>query len=432
LQLVKSGEIKLHPKNEFISNLKICGDDIKNRKTILSQLRQLLYEQVINIHYDEIDVYLISTIYISKLIEDIYILAMTLIEEQLIEGIDNIIIKVDEDEIIDDENSNENEDYEESSISFHENSKQGANYLIGELTKIIKHNCDSIKNEFKSQIGELKQKGIEQDKKISHLEVTFREELKKLNDRVNTLESKIKKTKTKFINVISNEILSTEESPVGTSNRTNERNDRNNEENPIDKKRYDTWIKVNNKKNMILKKRITKNNIKKENENKFNVYSDSKNSLEFLSKAKQPILIGKNKTMQIKGIPQRLHIYTSRWPENTTTQMVVDHVNCITNRASSIIVEQIPLQYGTMKAFKVIAPFEYYNTIYNSDNWPDNVLVKRFGYSKKINYSLNKNNNTKESQNDENIMDTLNNENEEHEEAISVEAIAVNSNTGTN
>jgi hypothetical protein len=29
-------------------------------------------------------------------------------------------------------------------------------------------------------------------------------------------------------------------------------------------------------------------------------------------------------------------------------------------------------------------------------------------------------------------MDTLNNENEEHEEAISVEAIAVNSNTGTN
>jgi hypothetical protein len=40
--------------------------------------------------------------------------------------------------------------------------------------------------------------------------------------------------------------------------------------------------------------------------------------------------------------------------------MVVEHVNCITNRESSKIVEQIPLQYGKMKAFKVIAPFEYY------------------------------------------------------------------------
>jgi hypothetical protein len=65
-------------------------------------IKTFLYEQVIYIHYDEVDVYLISTIYISKLIEDINILAMTLIEEQLIEGIDNIIIKVDENDIIDD------------------------------------------------------------------------------------------------------------------------------------------------------------------------------------------------------------------------------------------------------------------------------------------------------------------------------------------
>jgi hypothetical protein len=60
-----------------------------------------------------------------------------------------------------------------------------------------------------------------------------------------------------------------------------------------------------------------------------------------------------------------------------------------------------------VKAFKVITAFNCYDVIYNVDNWPDNVLVKRFGYSNKDkNFSSSKNIN-EESQNDENTKDTL-------------------------
>jgi hypothetical protein len=60
-----------------------------------------------------------------------------------------------------------------------------------------------------------------------------------------------------------------------------------------------------------------------------------------------------------------------------------------------------------VKAFKVITAFNCYDAIYNVDNWPDNVLVKRFGYSNKNkNFSSRKNINN-ESKNDENKIDTL-------------------------
>jgi chaperonin cofactor prefoldin len=39
---------------------------------------------------------------------------------------------------------------------------------------------------------------------MTNIEKDLKEEIKKLNDRVITLESKIKKSKSKFINVISN------------------------------------------------------------------------------------------------------------------------------------------------------------------------------------------------------------------------------------
>jgi hypothetical protein len=110
--------------------------------------------------------------------------------------------------------------------------------------------------------------------------------------------------------------------------------------------------------------------------------------------------------MVIKGIQQRLHIYTSRWPEDTTTEQKAEHVTNITNGIHPAV-EEVNLQYGSMKAFKVITAFNCYDAIYNVDNWPDNVLVKRFGYSNKNkNFSSRKNIN-KESQNDENKIDTL-------------------------
>jgi hypothetical protein len=89
-------------------------------------------------------------------------------------------------------------------------------------------------------------------------------------------------------------------------------------------------------------------------------------------------------------MPQRLNIYKSRWPKETRSTIVADHVTSIMNSVD-LIVERIPLKFGEMKSFKVITPYSCYDMIYNVENWPDNVLVKRFGYSNKNNKSSFKN-----------------------------------------
>jgi hypothetical protein len=38
LELIQSGDIKLHPKTEFIYNLKSCCDDIKTKRSVLINL----------------------------------------------------------------------------------------------------------------------------------------------------------------------------------------------------------------------------------------------------------------------------------------------------------------------------------------------------------------------------------------------------------
>ena len=37
-----------------------------------------------------------------------------------------------------------------------------------------------------------------------------------------------------------------------------------------------------------------------------------------------------------------------------------------------------------MKAFKIITSFKHYDKMYSLENWPENVLIKRFRYNKKI------------------------------------------------
>jgi hypothetical protein len=112
---------------------------------------------------------------------------------------------------------------------------------------------------------------------MTNIEKDLKEEIKKLNDRVITLESKIKKSKSKFINVISNEEI------PGTSN--SKKNDINNDDqNTNFKKRYDTWVQINNKKSILRDKRIIKNKNKK-NENNISNHT-TKNNFEFLSQSK--------------------------------------------------------------------------------------------------------------------------------------------------
>jgi hypothetical protein len=42
LELVKSEEINIHPKNEFIGILIACNDNFKNKKQILLNLKKIL------------------------------------------------------------------------------------------------------------------------------------------------------------------------------------------------------------------------------------------------------------------------------------------------------------------------------------------------------------------------------------------------------
>ena len=98
LELVKSEEINIHPKNEFIGILKGCNDNFKNKKQILLNLRKYLYEQVVLMFYSDIDVYLYSGDQINNVIHDIYLLTMALIEENLVDGISEIIKEDHDDE----------------------------------------------------------------------------------------------------------------------------------------------------------------------------------------------------------------------------------------------------------------------------------------------------------------------------------------------
>jgi hypothetical protein len=112
LELVKSGDINLHPKNEFFGVLKACSEDIKSKKSILLNLRKYLYEQVFLMFYAETDVYLYSKDYINDISQDIYILTMPLIEESIVDGISEIIKEDNDDEKYEDDEFEMEDEFE--------------------------------------------------------------------------------------------------------------------------------------------------------------------------------------------------------------------------------------------------------------------------------------------------------------------------------
>ena len=70
-----------------------------------------------------------------------------------------------------------------------------------------------------------------------------------------------------------------------------------------------------------------------------------------------------------------------------------------------------------MKAFKIITSFNHFDAMYNLNNWPQNVLIKRFGYSRKNNMVSEK----------ENIKTTHNNY-----DNFPIEIMDINPNLNTN
>jgi len=124
---------------------------------------------------------------------------------------------------------------------------------------------------------------------------------------------------------------------------------------------------------------VKKNNIKKII-TQSNIASKTTNTLNNSSKTIAPTLICKNDKTNLKGIEKRLHLYTSRWPYDASADTVEDYVMSMVND-NRVDVEEIPLSFGSMKAYKVITLFSFYEIIYNLANWPPNVLIKRFNHS---------------------------------------------------
>ena len=207
LELIKSGDIKLHPKNDFTNSLKNCCDDIKKKRSILANLRKSLYSEVVEKFYSEADVYLYSNENLPNLVSDIFLLASTIVEGRLLEGIQDIIKDDD-----DDESNIENDEVESSDdLDNMENVSKNSQNLAGkpnkavpidydfmfkEMSKIVKKNCDSIRSDVTKQISDLNKKGIENEKRMTNIETNLKEHIKKLSDRISFLEGKIENSET--------------------------------------------------------------------------------------------------------------------------------------------------------------------------------------------------------------------------------------------
>ena len=264
------------------------------------------------------------------------------------------------------------------------------------------------KKRFWETICDFKSKEIENQRKLTNIEKYLKNEIQKLSDRINIIEGKIIKNKIQYVNVVSNENLSSSnynknnfQEDKGVENKSNNVDRTNNLINDgKTKNRYNDWVHVLSKKDTL--------SVKKNNNRKIitqsNIASKTTNTLNNFSKTRAPTLIGKNDKTNLKGIYKRLHLYTSRWPYDTSADTVKDYVmNMVNDNRKDV--EEIPLSFGSMKAYKVINLFSFYEIIYNLDNWPTNVLIKRFNYSYNHHNSNNKNKNVL-TQNNENPKNT--------------------------
>lgn len=155
-------------------------------------------------------------------------------------------------------------------------------------------------------------------------------------------------------------------------------------------KRYSDWFHVDHEKKKQINKKLKANtNFKLNN---------------IITRERKPLLIGTNVNSNIKGIEKRLHFYTSRWNVKTTVSDVKSYVASILND-HAIDVEEITLKQGNMKSFKVITAKQHHNAMYNIENWPENIQIKRFWYNKANRVA--KNNENLSTQNDEENKDNM-------------------------
>lgn len=209
LNLVKSNDIKIHHKDLFIDNLRNLKAKRNDRKQFLLNIREHLFNQIVQTFYQDNDVILASDQVLKNVLDDIHVCCSTIIENRLIDAIHDIIVPDEEDG----ENSSKSDfddEYGDEDVNQNDNKPSSINYqlIFKEMNKIVKTNCDSIKNSLSEQIKAVNEKTIKNERAIKDMGALFDEKLKNLSDRISVLEGKLISPKIKYINVVSNDNLS--------------------------------------------------------------------------------------------------------------------------------------------------------------------------------------------------------------------------------
>ena len=145
----------------------------------------------------------------KNVLDDIHVFCSTIIENRLIDAIHDIIVP-DEDDGENSSKSDFDDEYGDEDVNQNDNKPSSINYqlIFKEMNKIVKTNCDSIKNSLSEQIKAVNEKTIKNERAIKDMGALFDEKLKNLSDRISVLEGKLISPKIKYINVVSNDNLS--------------------------------------------------------------------------------------------------------------------------------------------------------------------------------------------------------------------------------
>jgi uncharacterized protein YktA (UPF0223 family) len=73
----------------------------------------------------------------------------------------------------------------------------------------------------------------------------------------------------------------------------------------------------------------------------------------------------------------RASFFTSRWSNETTIEDIIKHVEHIT-KDKKLEINELQLNTNEYKAFKIIVDFKHLEAMYNTNNWPLNIKIKKY------------------------------------------------------
>jgi hypothetical protein len=380
-------KINIHPKNIFIKEFKeFLNGYNKEKKNKLENLRIKLAQYVVkHVHTDlNTNIVIVMRNNLNQILEDLFHLSNTILEQKISNNLSNILFS--RLNVIDlnmqnenNENQIEYETLDESSadetsksvfatpIALSNNqdstvapkrtrkrkqaSKETTNKKLNmdneeenisdqtsklldcmrqmmkeELEKVIKSN-DTIKNE----LTNLKVQNQTTNKEMN----TIKTDIEKLNTRLQALETK-KANQVKLINVID------------SKENTNQETYATRVCPPLENDQSWTAVQTRNQKQQQTRY-IKRNNV----------------------------LTGCNTNTKLKSYQMRASFFTSRWSNETTIEDIIKHVEHIT-KDKKLEINELQLNTNEYKAFKIIVDFKHLEAMYNTNNWPLNIKIKKY------------------------------------------------------